>query len=292
MEKQRTRYGYMLMAPSVILMATFILVPVIKTIVQSFQDIKIQTLTQGHQFVGLENYINMLSDQYFISTFIWTLELTIYSVSIQTILAISLALLMKKKFVLQGLVRVTILLPWAIPAVIAGMIWTNMFDVNGLINTVLIQLGLISEQINFFGLPATSKFAIIVADVWKSTPYMSLLVLAGLMGIPEEYYEAAQIDGAGKIRQFWHVTLPLLKSTLAVTLMFRLISAMRSYGLVVSMTGGGPGGKTETAAMYAVNTFFRFGKSSYGSALSVVMMIVSLLISLMFINALMRKAEI
>lgn len=289
--KRQKLNGYLLLLPSLLLICVLILGPAIKTIYQSFFDMRTQTMALGFNFVGFENYVKVFQDDYFLKALKWTLQFTVISVFFEIIIATGLALLMNKKMRGQGLIRLVILLPWSIPVIVAGIVWTKIFSYNGIINTVLIQTGSISEAINFFGIPLYSKFAVIMAEIWKATPYMSLLILAGLLTIPKEYYEASQIDGAGKIKSFIHITLPCLMPTLSVTLLFRIIGLMRSYGLMVAMTGGGPGGETQTAAMYAVDNFFRYGKISYGSAVSVVMLLVSALISLLFVNSLQSKVE-
>ena len=130
-----------------------------------------------------------------------------------------------------------------------------------------------------------------VADIWKNTPYMSLLLLSGLLTIDKEYYEAATIDGAGKWRQFCSVTVPLIKPTMMVTILFRIISAMRVYDLIVSMTNGGPGGSTTTVSMYAINTYFTYGNIGYGSAMSVVLLLISVIISLFFVDSLQSRLK-
>ncbi len=287
--KKQTLTGYLLLLPSLILISALILGPVLQTIYQSFFNIRTQTIAFGYDFVGLSNYKNIFQDEYFLKTIKWTLQFTFISVFFEIILATALALLMNKEMKGQSMIRLTILLPWAIPVIVAGIVWTKIFAYNGIVNTVLIQIGIISEAINFFGVPLYTKFAVILTEVWKSTPYLSLLILAGLIMIPKEYYEAAQIDGAGKIQRFLRITLPCLLPVLSVTILFRIITVLRAYGLMVAMTGGGPGGETQTVAMYAVDSFFRHGKISYGSAVSLVMLMISTLMSLFFIRSLKNK---
>ncbi len=287
--KKQTINGYLLLMPAMLLICILILGPAIKTIYQSFFDMRTQTMALGYNFVNFENYKKVFQDEYFLKTLKWTLQFTCISAFFQMIIATGLALLMNKEMRGQGFIRLVILLPWSIPVIVSGIVWTKIFSYNGVINTFLIQTGITSQAINFFGVSLNAKFAVIVAEVWKSTPYLSLLILAGLLIIPKEYYEAAKIDGAGSIKSFIHITLPCLIPTLSVVLLFRIIGLMRSYGLMVAMTGGGPGGETQTAAMYAVDTFFRYGKISYGSAVSVVMLLVSALISLLFVNSLQSK---
>ena len=265
--------------------------PLIQTFYQSFFDMRTQTMALGYHFVGLANYINLFQDKYFLDTLGWTLEFTFYSVIFEVSFALFLALLMKKEMRGQGLIRLTILLPWSIPVIVAGIVFTKIFAHNGIINTLFVAADVVNDPVNFFGIVLNTKIVVIIAEVWKSTPYLSLLILAGLLMIPNEQYEASYIDGANKVQSFFNITIPCLIPTLSVTMLFRIIGVLRAYGLMVAMTGGGPAGSTGTAAMYAVDSFFRYGKISYGSAVSVVMLFVSGLISLFFINGLQGKVK-
>lgn len=289
MERKKTRMGYILLLPSLILIVVLIVYPTIKTIIDSFFDIRTQTAALGIKSVGFGNYTKALQDQHFWNTMIWTLVFTIGSVAIELVIGMGLALIMKMPGRGQGLVRTAILVPWAIPTIVSGVVWTQFFSQNGFINSMLLGTGVISSPVKWLGGEMAAKFSILVADIWKTTPYMSLLLLAGLLTISSDYYEAAQIDGAGKIRQFFSITLPLIKPTMMVTILFRIISAMRVYDLIVAMTNGGPAGKTETVSMYAVNTYFTYGNIGYGAALSVLMMLVAIGISLFFTDSLKSR---
>lgn len=287
MSKQKT--GYLLLLPSIIIISALIVYPTFKTIYDSFFNIRIQTAALGAKFTGLDNYIKLLNDEHFWGTLKWTLEFTFVSVAIELVIGLALAMLMNRKIPGQGIIRTTILVPWAIPTIVSGVVWTQFFNQNGIINTILKNLGIINKSINWFGMEYTGKLTILLSDIWKTTPYMSLLLLAGLLTISPEYYEAAKIDGASIIQQFKHITLPLLKPTIMVTLLFRIVSAMRVYDLIIAMTGGGPAGTTETVSMYAVNTYFGYGNIGYGAALSVALLIISILISLIFANSLQTR---
>lgn len=289
--KKNSIHGYLLIMPAVLLLTSLLIYPFARTVVSSFYN---ETTIQFEptRFIGLRNFISVWSDPFFVNALVWTVQFTIITVVISIIFAMAFALIMKRKFKGQSLIRVIILMPWAIPAIIAGLVWSDIFGYNGFINSALVAVRFIKEKIIFFNNPDTAKLAIIIADVWKSTPYSALLLLAGLLGIPKECYEAAEVDGASRLRQFTNITIPLLLPTIAVVVMFRLISAFRSYGLVIAMTGGGPGGTTETIAMYAVKAFFTFGKTSYGATISIIMMIISLLFSLLFIKTLRGKGEV
>ena len=291
MEKKKTRLGYLMLLPSILLIMILILYPTVKTIGDSFFEIRVQTSALGPQFVGLKNYLNAFNDQHFWETMEWTLIFTVVSVAMELVIGMGLALLMKMKIPGQGIIRTAVLVPWAIPTIVSGIIWTQFFSQNGLINYVGTISGFLEENLTWFGSETTAKIAVLIADIWKSTPYMSLLLLAGLVTIAPEYYEAAELDGAGPIRRFFNITIPLIKPTMMVTILFRIISATRVYDLIVAMTNGGPAGRTETLSMYAVNTYFNYGNIGYGAALSVIMLLVSVGISMLFIDSLKARVE-
>ena len=292
MERKRNRIGYLLLLPSVVLIAVLIVYPAIKTVYQSFFEIRTQTAALGPKFVGMKNYVKAFHDEHFWDTLWWTLAFTGVSVFIELLIGMGLALIMNKKIPGQGIIRTAILVPWAIPTIVSGIVWTQFFSQNGLVKYILQALGLAEKPLSWLGNEWLARLSILIADIWKNTPYMSLLLLSGLLAISKDYYEAAEIDGAGKWQQFIKITLPLIKATMSVTVLFRIISAMRVYDLIVAMTGGGPAGRTETVSMYAVNTYFTYGNTGYGATLSVLMLIISVGISLFFVDSLKTKGSV
>lgn len=292
MNKKSTRMGYLMLLPSVLLILVLILYPTVNTIYQSFFEIRTQTAALGPKFVGFRNYVKAFQDEHFWDTLWWTLAFTAVSVALELVIGMGLALLMNRKIPGQGLIRTAVLIPWGIPTVVSGIIWTQFFAQNGIVNSTLAAFNLIKEPLSWLGNEWLAKLSILIADVWKNTPYMSLLLLSGLLTISRDYYEAAEIDGAGKFRQFTHITLPLIKATMSVTVLFRIISAMRVYDLIVAMTAGGPAGRTETVSMYAVNTYFTYGNTGYGATLSVLMLIISVGISMFFVDSLKTKGSV
>lgn len=281
-----------MLLPSALLILLLIVYPAVNTIYQSFFEIRTQTAAIGPRFVGFGNYARAFRDEHFWDTLWWTLIFTAVSVCLELIIGMALALMMNRKIPGQGIIRTAVLIPWAIPTVVSGIIWTQFFSQNGIVNSTLMTLELIKEPLSWLGDEGLAKASILIADIWKNTPYMSLLLLSGLLTISKDYYEAAEIDGAGKVCQFTKITLPLIKSTMSVTVLFRIISAMRVYDLIVAMTSGGPAGKTETVSMYAVNTYFTYGNTGYGAALSVLMLIISIGISMMFVDSLKTKGSV
>lgn len=288
---RRKRTGYLLLLPSLILICCLILYPTIKTFIDSFFNERTQLASIGKQFVGFENYLKAFNDEHFIKTLIWTLIFTFVSVAIELVIGMLLAMLMNKPFKGQNTVRASVLVPWAIPTIVSGIIWAQFFSQNGVINYILDFLNVVNSNVNWLGTEQLAKLAILIADIWKNTPYMSLLLLSGLVTIPKDYYEAAEIDGATKAQQFINITLPLIKPTMMVTVLFRIISSLRVYDLIVAMTNGGPGGSTETVSMYAIKTYFNYGNIGYGSALSILMLLVAIMISMIFSGSLKTRLE-
>ncbi len=289
MLKRKNRLGYFFMLPSMLFIVLLILYPVCSTIYTSFFDFRTQTWTQGMQFNGLNNYVRAINDAHFWTTVRWTLGFTSISVAFELFIGMLLALLMKQQLPGQGIIRTTVLIPWVIPTIVSGVLWKQFFNRSGIINHLLLSLGLIPEAVHWLDKIPTSRLALLVADIWKTTPYMALLLLSGMLMVSEYYYEAAKIDGAGRWQSFWHITLPMIKPAMMVALMFRIISALRVYDLIVSITSGGPAGGTETLSMYTINTYFTYGNLGYGSALAVIMLMIAMGISLFFVGSLKTK---
>lgn len=198
---------------------------------------------------------------------------TACSVSLELLLGLAVALVLVRPFPGRGWVRASVLIPWALPTAIMAMAWRWIFNADyGVFGDLLFRLGVVSDpHIPWLASAGTSMFACILADVWKTTPFMALLLMSALATIPKDLYEAADIDGAGPVRQFFIITLPLLKPTIALAVIFRAIQAFGIFDLVWVLTGGGPGGKTQTIALYAYDMVFRYLDLGYGCTLTLVM---------------------
>jgi ABC-type sugar transport system permease subunit len=237
----------------------------------------------GRPFIGLDNYIEALGDVRFREALVHTLAFTVASVTLELTLGCVLALAMNRTFRGRGLVRAAILVPWAIPTVVAALIWRFMFDGDsGIVNAALASLGV--DPPVWFVDRLFAWVPVVLGDVWKETPFVALLLLAGLQGIDASLYEAARIDGASAWRQFRHITLPLLKPALLVALIFRTRDAFRVFDLVYVMTGGGPGTATEPIALYTFTSLLQNLRFGYGSALSVLVFLVAFLLALGYIR--------
>ena len=217
------------------------------------------------------------------------MKFTVVSVSLETLLGLAIALIIHSNFKGRGLVRTAILIPWAIPTVVSAKMWQWMLhDVYGIINILGVKLGILSQKVAFLARPELVLPAIIAVDVWKTTPFMALLLLAGLQLIPEELYEAASIDGANRWQQFWAITLPLLTPALVVALIFRTLDALRVFDVIFVMSGVNPA--TRTLAVYNRQTLIDFQDLGYGSAISVAILLLIFLFVVVYMRTLGREA--
>jgi ABC-type sugar transport system permease subunit len=286
------RLAWLLVAPALLVTAAVALFPLAWTVWESLHQHDLRMPWLGRPFVGLANYAEILGDARFWGALLHTFFFAAVTVALELGLGLFLALAMNQAFRGRGLVRAAVLVPWAIPTVVAALLWRFLFDTQaGIANAVLTGLGVLDEPIVWFVRAATAWVPVILADVWKTTPFVALLLLAGLQGIDPAIYEAAAVDGAGVWRRLWSVTLPLLKPALAVSLIFRTLDAFRVFDLIYVLTGGGPGTATEPIALYAFNALFSNLRFGYGAALSVIVFLVTFLLALLYLKGLGGFAE-
>jgi multiple sugar transport system permease protein len=222
-------------------------------------------------FSGLDNYGRMAGDGRFWQSFLVTTIFTSASVILELLFGLIIALVLNQQFFGRGVVRTTAILPWALPTALIGLAWAWIFnDQYGVANDILLRLGLIKTGINWLGDPTLAMVAAIVADVWKTTPFISILLLAGLQSISADLYEAHSIDGATPWQSFRQITLPLLIPQILIAILFRFAQAFGIFDLIAVMTGGGPGGATEVVSLYIYSTIMRYLDFGYGAALVVV----------------------
>ena len=290
-QKKRQRVAYLFLIPALVLFLLFIAYPVFNTIKTSFYSLRIQTIMQGGRFVGLQNYVKLIQDETMLTSLVFTVGFTLVSVVLETVLGMACALIMNRTFKGLGFVRAMILVPWCIPTIVSGLMWSYMFSESfGVINQALKAVGL--SPIMWVTGSKGAFASMIIADVWKTSPYMSLLLLSGLKTVPADIYEAASIDGAGKIQQFFFITLPVIKPVVLVSVMFRTIQSFRIYDLVKVLTDGGPNQATQSLTMYTMKQYFTFGDLGYGAALAVLTFVVSLIIAMLFYDGMKSKLEV
>ena len=270
MERQR-RLAWFLIVPAVLVVFLVIGYPLIQVLVYSVLKYKLDGVTPP-SFVGLGNYLFILTDSDFWHAVAVTLIFSVFSVTLEAVLGLTVAMVANSKFKGRSFLRIAILIPWAIPTVVSSKIWAWMFnDIYGVVNVLLTNLHLIPQKIAFLATPITAIPVIIAVDVWKTTPFMSLLLLAGLGLIPSDLYEAAAIDGATAVKQFFSITLPLVMPTLLVALIFRTLDALRVFDIFYIMVGGQ--GNMATMAIYNQQWLVSFLDAGIGSAASVIILI-------------------
>ena len=251
---------------------------------------ELETAIIQSNFSGLENFKDVVTDKRVRATITFTLIFTFVSVFLELCLGMMLALIMNKALMGRGLIRTISLIPWAIPTSVAALMWSYLYDgSSGIVAHTFASIGLISEPTQLLLSAKGALGAIILADVWKTTPYMALLLLAGLQVISNSLYESSSLDGATKLQQFRYITLPLLKPSIFVALLFRTLDAFRVFDLIYVLTGGGPGGTTESISLYAYKVMYAQTRFGYGSAMVLIMAIAVGLITLAYIKILNVK---
>jgi trehalose/maltose transport system permease protein len=254
--------------PAGFLMAAVVCYPILRTIGLSFLH---ESLATGFrpEFAGFENFRRLLSDTRLHNSVVTTMVFTLVSVGTEFGLGLLLALSADSMKNWRGIVRVILLVPWTLPTAVIAVLWAWIFnDQFGVLNAMLMRLGWIHSSVAWLARPNTAMTAMIAADVWKTTPFVFVILLAGLQNIPKELYEAIEIDGGGVWAKFRHVTWPHLLPFVFVALIFRMVQAVSIFDLVWVMTGGGPGGATETISVYTYRTYMRYLDFGYGSALA------------------------
>ena len=264
------RVAWILMIPALIMLAFVFAYPILRAFWLSLFARNLATQLQS-VFVGLENFARMGSDGRFWSSFTTTIIFTTASVILELILGMAIALVLHQKFFGRSLVRTAAIIPWALPTALIGLAWAWIFnDQFGVVNDILLRLGLIDTGINWLGDPTLAMVSVIIADVWKTTPFISILLLAGLQSISPDLYEAHALDGATAWQSFWRITIPLLMPQILIAVLFRFAQAFGIFDLIQVMTGGGPGGATEVVSLYIYSTVMRYLDFGYGAALVVV----------------------
>jgi multiple sugar transport system permease protein len=290
LERREVRLAWSLVTPALATISLVALFPLAWTVWESvhLHDLRMPWL--GRPFVGAGNYAEALGDPRFWAALTHTLLFTATSVALELVLGLILALAMNRAARGRALVRAAVLVPWAIPTVVSALLWRFIFDDQaGVVNAVLADLGLVRTPIVWFIRPDLAWVPVVASDVWKTTPFVALLLLAGLQNIDPALYEAARIDGASSWQQFRRVTLPLLKPAMLVALVFRTLDGFRVFDLIYVLTGGGPGTSTEPIALYTFNSLLQNLRFGYGSALSVITFAISLTLALGYLRLLGRE---
>jgi len=272
-------------SPSLALIGLVIVFPLAYAFYLSFQNYDLAA-GPDYRFIGMRNYTEaLLEDKRFLGS-VWNTAIIIGPALVcEMLLGLGLALLLNRNIRARPILTALLAIPPMVSPVMAAMAWRMMFGVKyGAINNLGLQLGLIDVYFDWFKTPFLSIFAIVLVDVWHNTPFVMLVLLAGLQSIPQEVYEAARADGANAWKSFWHITLPLLKFTAAVAIMIRMIDLTKLFGLIFVLTYGGPGGTTETLAFNTYLVGFNDMRMSYASALSYLIILLVLILTVVFMR--------
>jgi multiple sugar transport system permease protein len=278
-------------APAALLVLLIFVYPILRTLSLSFMHFNLETGFRP-QFAGLDNFARAAADSRFSASLRVTALFTAVSVVLEFVLGLLSALAVEKIKRARRTARTLLLIPWTLPTAIIAVLWMWIFnDQYGLINALLLRMQLINAPIAWLGKPQTALLAVIMADVWKAFPFVFIVLLAGLQSIPGEMYEAIEIDGGTAWHKFRYVILPHLLPFVFLALIFRIIQAFAIFDLVYVLTGGGPGGATETVSVYGYYTFMRYLDFGYGSALVIAIVAVLALVAWILYALLLRKHE-
>lgn len=281
------RQGYWFILPCFLLLGAVLGFPMVMAILNSFTPI----WTKGLSGLTLAYYQRLLNDDVFWSSMIRTCYFVGATVSLHLLLGLAVALALNTAIRGRRFFRVVAILPWTVPDVIAGLVWGWMYDpLSGILNEVLSRLGLISSPVEWLANPALVMPSVILADAWRGYPFVMLVLLAGLQAIPREQYEAARVDGASAIQEFFHITLPNLTKMIAIATILDIIWQARRFGLIWVMTEGGPARSTEVLSVLAYRQYFRFFNFEYASAMAVALALVLFVIGLPYVRAVARRA--
>jgi trehalose/maltose transport system permease protein len=280
----RVRSAWLFLTPMLVVLALVAAWPLLRTIYLGFTDANLLRMEQA-KWIGLQNFTGeygLFQDKLWWKAVSNTLYFTFFTVVIETILGMAVALVLNRTFPGRGLVRAAVLIPWAIPTVVSAKMWSWMLnDQFGLINHMMLGLGLIDAPLAWTADPDLLMTSVIMVDVWKTTPFMALLILAALQMLPKECYEAAQLDGVHPVKVFFKVTLPLIRPALMVAIIFRALDAIRIFDLVYVLTGTRE--QSMTMSVYARQQLIEFQEVGYGSAASTFLFFIVALLTVLYI---------
>ena len=289
LQRAATPYGFLL--PAVLITALVILLPAAQTVWLSLQDYLLYD-PEAAKFVGVGNFTAALRDETFWISLghsaVWVGGI----VGAQLLLGLGAALLLNESFWWRGAARALVIVPWALPSVIIGLMWTWIYDFNvGVLNDVLLRLGVLSEPVAWLANPSTALACVMLALIWQGFPFFAVMILAGLQSVPGELYEAAEIDGATRWRRFVHVTAPGIAGIVATAVLLRVIWTANSLDVILVMTGGGPGYATHTLPLYAFLRAYAGMEFGYASALALLLTLALLSIVWLYVSRQAKETE-
>lgn len=288
--QRERRQAWVLLAPMLLMMLLLTTWPLARTLWLSFTDAALVGNDITPAWVGADNFIYALTDPDFQAALWRTLYFTLVSVAFEGVIGVLVALLLNQKFHGRNVLRVLVILPWALPTIVNATMWRLNFNPDyGSINALLTQLGVIDHYRSWLGDPASALNAVMLADIWKNYPLITLLTLAALQSIPDDLYEAARLDGASAWRRFRAITLPAILAPLAVALVLRTIDAFKVFDIIYVMTRGGPMDSTKTLSFFVYQESFSYLRAGSGAAYAVLMTLLCGLLIALYMLMLFRQ---
>jgi trehalose/maltose transport system permease protein len=280
--QQRARAARLFLTPTLVVLILVAVWPLARTIFFSLTDANLGDMA-AWKFIGLTNYVSLAQDPLWRRAIVNTLVFTVISVAIETLFGLIIALTLDAHIPGRGLIRAAVLIPWAIPTVVSAKMWAWMLnDLYGVVNALFLSLGLIPKPIAWLADPFLSMVSVIAVDVWKTTPFMALLILAALQVLPREIYEAVRVDGVSPTKVFFRVTLPLIRPALLVAIIFRGLDALRVFDVVYVLAGNNE--NTASMSVYARQQLVEFQDVGYGSAAATFLFLIVALATLVVIT--------
>lgn len=285
----RPRAPYLFFLPGLVLLGAVMIYPIAWGFYLSLQQLNMATFSPP-VFIGFRNYEQLFANPQFITALVNTFVFVVVSIALEFVIGLGYALLLREQFRGYGILRGIVLLPWMMSPVVVAFVWSWLLNGSfGILNHVLLQLGVISANINWLSTPGLALPVIILVDVWRTTPFVMLVLLAGLQTIPAELYEATKIDGAGAWQRLWRITLPLLKPAATIAFLMRVIIALRFFDIVWVMTRGGPAGTTEMLGTLGYKQSIMSMNMGSGSAITTIIFILSFVVSIGYMRMLLTR---
>ena len=283
----------LLITPGTLVIFGVMLTPIVFAFYMSLNKITFKGANTIYSFSGFENYTDIVvRDPWFTQSILTTLLFTVLTVTAEIVLGIGIALVLNKKFFGRGFVRGLMILPWAMPTVVNGVMWKWILNADyGAANGLLLKLGLISENVFWLATPKGAFLSVLVANIWKETPYVVLLTIAALSTISDDLYEAGSIDGAGGWKAFWRITLPLIKPVVLILTITKTIWAFQTFDLIAIMTGGGPENATNLLSYYIHRVAFKMNRFGSAAAMSYSLSVLCFLLTYIYIRLFMGSEE-
>lgn len=290
MGRKRYIWPYLLVAPALLTVATVVFIPVVNAVSMSFQSYDLRRPSRIG-FIGLQNYQDVLSDPLFWQSVWKTVLWVVIGVGFQFLFGFILALLLNRRFFGRGLVRSISLIPWVTPGVLIGLMWRWIYDGSyGVLNDILFRLGFIRDYIPFLARGDTAFPAVVLTIIWQGIPFFALMILAGLQGIPEELYDAADVDGANGTQKLFRITIPSLRNVIFVTTLLRIIWVSNSVDVIFNLTEGGPAYATQTLSVYVFNKGNTLNLG-YAATMSILLALMLSSVAVVYLRRIFRSQE-